>query len=260
MLYTLIFIASPTVKNGFYEYSTLDGVVALSGEWLIYPDVLIDPSQPNAFAPYAEKAQVITVPASFDSTLTKQISVVTYRLRIKVPQDGLYGVRTGDIRYANRMYINGELVGESGVASEDYSLYQSDGKKYIGVAQSDNKILDVVIQVANQKYHTTGLVEAPLFAEYTKIMRHSTIKTVLESTIIIGFLTIGLFYLRSFYRSSQTPAIYFSLFTISQAFYQSLLGERLFELLSGPLPIKLLTALQLSTLFLSTIFTSVALK
>ena len=254
-LYTLVFFTtSPTIKNGSYEYdANSKGVVPLSGDWLVYPDVLIDPSQPNAFAPYAEQAQIITVPSSFESTSTQKIQLATYRLRIKVAEDQLYGVRTEDIRYANRMYINGQLVGESGVPSADLSSYKANAKKYIGVAQSEDRLLDIVIQVANANYHTTGLVQAPMFANYKQMMRHATIKTVLEATIIIGFLTIGLFYLRSFYRSNQTHAVYFSLFTISQAFYQSLLGERLFELISGPLPIRVLTSLQLSILFLSTL-------
>lgn len=255
MLYAVVFFnASPIVSKGHYSYdATTTDVVALTGDWLVYPNILIDPTQPNAFIDYEHQAQMITVPSSFTSQLDHEMIVATYRLRITVAQDALYAIRTGDIRYANRMYINGELVGESGVPSTDPSLYQINAKKYIGVAQSDDRMLDIVIQVANNSYPSTGLVQPPLFGDYNEIIRYTYLKTVLEATIIIGFLAIGLFYFRSFYRSSHKHVSYFSLFAIAQAFYQSLLGERLFELFSGTLSIKVLTTLQLTSLLIATL-------
>lgn len=130
MLYALVFFnASPIVHNGLYNYdATTTDVVALTGDWLVYPDVLIDPTQPDAFAAYDNQARAITVPSSFTSQLNDEMIVATYRLRVTVAQDALYAIRTGDIRYANRMYINGMLAGESGVPSADPSLYKVNAK------------------------------------------------------------------------------------------------------------------------------------
>lgn len=254
MVYTLIFNpVTDVVEQGTYHHPTTDQVVALNGQWVLYPDVLIDPTEPNAFAPYEQYAEPITVPSSLPAA-KKEMVMATYRLQTTVATDGFYALRTGDIRYANRTYMNGELVGQSGVPSTERAHYKASSKKYVGVNKSDNKKIDIVIQVANYDYPTTGIVQAPIFGNYQAITRYTTLHTAFEVMLAVGFFVIGLFYMRVFSRNKHAYAIYFGLYATTLAFYQTLLGERLFEVVTGELPLMTLTAIQLSTFVLASLF------
>ena len=78
----------------------------LNGSWEFYPGVFIDSPSESPIKP-----RYANVPGSLINMREAQVGggyAGTYRLVVKVPAQGAYGIKTGSIRTACRTFINGE--------------------------------------------------------------------------------------------------------------------------------------------------------
>ncbi|MFA5704629.1 MAG: hypothetical protein WCY55_06865 [Anaerovoracaceae bacterium] len=123
--------------------------ILLDGEWELYPGVLIEPGERDgdlresdgdtgesqrsgqagrmgAFAAHRDIRTLIQVPGPWDEALPDggPSGSGTYRLRITVPEEGTYGIKTGTIRTSARIYANGNLLTSIGTPSTDYATYE----------------------------------------------------------------------------------------------------------------------------------------
>lgn len=143
--------------------------IELSGEWEYYPGELITPTvEPNKFDEFQDMKELSLVPGEIN--VEEKGSIGTYRLIIHTPIDQLYAMRINSIRYANKLFLNGEEVGSSGTVSVDAAEYEAYDRKYTGYTESiDNKI-EVVIHIANhRKGSIMGIVRGISFGTTEQI-------------------------------------------------------------------------------------------
>lgn len=236
LLYSFSYFDSDTyiAKNGNLNLSNwnpeVDDIVKLKGEWLFYPGELITPNQDDdVFQSYQSIQQMIPVPKRWDDYIADDSSpfgVGTYRLLIHVPKDDRYGLKINTIRNANKVFINGFEVGNSGFPSKDEKEYQYDYKKYVSLAESKEQLVEVVIQVANKEYIRGGIVQAIDFGTSEDILAKQGFSRWIEAFLISGYLLFALIYFGFYAQQKLSYLLYFILFCIFQAIYVSTVNER----------------------------------
>lgn len=235
-----------------------DGVVQLNGEWLFYPDELITPQENmDVFQSYQSIEQTIPVPKEWDefNGNNSPFGYGTYRLQIHVPKNDRYGMKVNAIRHANKLFINGMEVGYSGVPSKDNQAYQFSYDKYIGIGESNNNLVEVVIQVANKEYRHGGIVEAIDFGTANQIIAKQGLSRLLEAFLISGLILFAFIYIGFYLQQKEyVYLLLFSLFCLSQALYVSTVNERwLFIIFPSIMPTEQF-ALQMTATLLMPLF------
>ena len=244
---------SPLGKNGVIDLSSWDfegkGTLKLNGEWEFYPGELILPEDSRTFESFKELKTIVDVPGSwFDYPSDDEVvyNVGTYRLLVQVPKDDSYGLKTNIIRYANRLYMNGDFVGASGVPTDNVEEYKSNSKMYIGRANSHDNQIEIVFHVASHFYHSGGMVSAVDFGSFDKVLLLRDQNRALDALLIFGYLILGLLFLVIFVQGRKdTYQLFFSLFCLFQGVYVSTLNERLLSLIMPGLGIIQLTSIQM---------------
>lgn len=241
-----------SIQNGHFVYSG-ERVEPLAGEWLFYPDVFLAPDSKELKESTPER---ISVPSSWKGRVAdRPIEIGTYRLLIDVPEKTSYAVRTHHIRYANKMYMNGQLVGQAGQPSTTLDAFRPSRHMYTAHASSREGTIDLIFHVSNMATHPTGgLVDAPLFGT-SPLMNQQTAKMItLDVAIVTSLLLIGFFFLVRATFNKDSVEYYFSLFAFTQGTYQMLRGERLLEMIIGSFSTSLLTTIQFLLITLTSYF------
>lgn len=148
----------------------------MDGFWEFYPGQLVDPeSIDEAFEKY-EKIYV-KVPGDWVTYLNndKSVETGTYRLKIKVPKDGMYGIKTSTIRTSCRIFMNGKEVAGVGSPSLDKNEYSPGSRYEIGFADSVNEIIEVVIHVSSYGYRAGGILKSIRFGSFEAIVKENNL-------------------------------------------------------------------------------------
>ena len=221
----------PEAKNGVLDLSRWhfkkNGNVNLDGEWQFYGGDLITPDKNlHTFNEYNHKLTNIYVPGNWNNQ--KKYRFGTYRLLIKLPQNGTYGVKTDTIRNASRLFMNGVESGETGNPTKHMGKYQYSDEKYVAYSMSKSKELEIVLQVASPDYPVIGIVKSIEFGEQKKIATSKTTDILMDTALFSGYFLLFIMYFVTFFqRRRNLYELYFSLFCLFQGFYISSLNQQL---------------------------------
>lgn len=208
--------------------------VKLEGDWTFYPNLLIPPK--DRLENYNNKKETLHVPFNWETYVERNkegLAVGTYHVKIEVPREGFYGLYIRAIRQASRVFINGVEVGAKGNASTVLSEYQSENDdKYTVFAYSNNKVLDIVIHVANYNYSQPGIVYPIEFGTKNVIQQHYNWKVFIDALVSIGHIVIGVVYILTYIQNrKRKEELFFGFFTISLGFYMAFINQKVFFLL-----------------------------
>lgn len=226
----LIEPSKPKVKNGVMDLKSWnfdeDGIIQLDGEWAFYPGEILKPN--DKF----ENEKYIPVPGNWNKYNSNTRPYGTYRLLIEVPEDDRYGLLMGKIRHSSRIYINGVEVGANGNPTENMQEYQYSDTKYMVFAESINKRLEVVIQVANYKYPTGGIVHSIKLGTDEQIIAKKNLNRLIDAVPISGNLVLSIIYFVAYFQQGKKISeLYFSIFCLLLGLYVSTVSETLVFLL-----------------------------
>ncbi|RJE85076.1 response regulator [Paenibacillus sp. 1011MAR3C5] len=245
MLFTMIFFLGnqnyfhiehkSVVQDGFasIDIGQLDkqSIIKLDGEWAFYPNVLIPPGR--AMSEFEDQRIGIAVPSKWDNLVEPNeegLSVGTYHTIVEVPVEGQYGLYLRTIRQANRIFINGEEVGAKGNPSHRFETFRvENADKYTVFSASENKLLDIVIHVANYNYSKAGILFQVDFGTKSSIENDYNKKLLLDALVSIGYMIFGLIYLISYYQNrKRKEELFFGLFILLLGIYMSFINQKIF--------------------------------
>ncbi|GJM83330.1 hypothetical protein HMSSN139_58260 [Paenibacillus sp. HMSSN-139] len=174
--------------------------IPLEGEWDFYPDALIVPSSEpgNELAGIRGKTS-IPVPGSwrkyFPEEHRSSYYAGTYRLQIFMDEEAAqsaYLLRTGDIKRASAVYINGKWVAGLGRLSENGDDFTPKYMPYtIPVPQGSTKV-DIVIQTASH-VGEGGIVQSIRFGTTSAVNHRIGLSMALQGLLCVVLLVHALY-------------------------------------------------------------------
>lgn len=248
----------PKAEKGTLDVSHLtfedNQLITLDGEWEFYPGVLIEP-RPLAFGEYQEEKKFIKVPDKWDEYIEKNKPYGTYRLIIKTPFAGNFGIKVNMIGFSSKMFVNGNEIGHSGNASENEEEYIFGNARYNAFVNSDENQLELVIHVSSHQVTTGGILRPIKFGPVENILANRDLFKVLDAIVFSGYLIFGLIYLVTYLQQRKNLyELYFSIFCFIQGFYTAAINERLLMLIFPEIGERMLLQWQLMTIHLSVLF------
>lgn len=192
----------PAAKHGIMDLENWDfqkdGNVQLNGKWTLYPNQLLSPKE--IVSAKGKDPLFVDVPSNVK--LAKQginVEYGTYKLTIRSKQDNqVFGISTSFIYSANRIYFNGQLIGQSGSPSNkpDFIAQNRPYTSFFTLHKGDNEL---VVQFSNfGKTPGWGIAKPITFGTQDNILRENKISFLNDSIMITAFFITGLYFLGFF--------------------------------------------------------------
>lgn len=162
---------SQAVEHGAADLSDYnpdrDGVVYLYGEWEFYWNQLLTPGELKNASP-----QYLYVPGSWHRQGDYDVlGYATYRCTFKLPEGSAgLSLRCPVFNSASKVWLNGKLVGETGVVSKDREQYKAELKGLVFSIPDNVQENELVIQIANYSYFSAGFPRTPQIDRTTEIV------------------------------------------------------------------------------------------
>lgn len=158
---------NPNLVNGVAdlrnEEFNKDNLFSLKGQWEFYPGMLFtslndEPSPSNVHKKYLQ------VPGKwndmFSDSSNSAFGYGTYRLRVLVDNydKQTYSILISGVQSSSELYVNGELLGSSGVPAENKEHYTARVVPYSASITTDKSQseIEIVIHTANYAFKNTG--------------------------------------------------------------------------------------------------------
>lgn len=153
---------SSSIDFSGYKFDNAEPV-HLSGQWEFYWNELLEPGDFSGQL----MPEMIHVPGSWHRTSAHpRLGCGTYRVRVKLPgtQDALT-FYVPIINSASKIWINGELMFQTGLVGKSEDTYKAALKSVIVPVPERISELEIVIQVSNFTYYSSGLSSTPILGE-----------------------------------------------------------------------------------------------
>lgn len=184
-------VAQTIVKGRMELTSSIleNGPIKLSGEWFFYWDKLLKSDEIDQHA-----AEWIRVPGSWDNN--KKYPVLghaTYRLLLTLPEnENNLSLYVPIVNASAKIWINGKLMDETGHVSADKKSYEPKLMGTIVALPDQARNLDIIIQVANYSYFSSGLVTSPVLGKtsalFSQINRTNGIENFFAGSLVAMFI------------------------------------------------------------------------
>jgi len=256
-------VKAPVCENGFLDLSNWDfkndGNVKLNGEWEFYPNILLSPKDINS--DIVSKKLYIDVPNPWISKLSNNIisdrGIGTYRLKVRINKEFyMYGLKTTRIRSANKIFVNGREVAQSGnpEASFEYG-YSSNVLPVVAVFPSDSDTLDIIIQVANLDYYNGGIIQSIYFGNDVNILDYYLKINIFDAISISLLLMFGVYYLGIYVkRKNEKHCMYFGIACMTYCYVFATSSEKFFNKFFTIIPFMLILKVNIAAVCLVVYF------
>lgn len=172
------------------QHNFSDGAVALSGPWEFYWNKLLTPSDFNS----DQQPEWFHVPGSWHRQSDHpSLGYGTYRVRILLPEEhpGLV-LYFPIINSAAKIWLNGELVVETGTVSSDREVYQPKLSSSMVPISDTVQVVELIVQVANYTYFNGGIGGTPQLnqsaALFSEMNRTNGIENFFAGSLIAMFI------------------------------------------------------------------------
>ncbi|MFK7693590.1 ATP-binding protein [Paenibacillus sp. HJGM_3] len=249
---------APLASRGTMDLShwsfSEQGVAALDGEWEFYPDRLLDSADfgPGGVAG-TPTPDFVAVPGSWKKKMDT-LGYATYRLQVNVADaQGIYGLKTLSIQMSGRVFVNGQLVGESGVPAEEKRTYSGKNKPIVGYFTLKPGLNEIIVQVANYHSPASSGINHPMFLGDSKQIASLQSKALARDWVMFtSYVIMGLYFIGLYtQRRADYNLIVFGLLSLCFAAFMSTTGERIIYDLFGELPVELFLRVQILSAILA---------
>ncbi|WP_338045668.1 ATP-binding protein [Paenibacillus antarcticus] len=223
-------------KNGMLDLTHWDfasrGLVNLNGEWEFYEDQLLDPSDFIQETPH--KVSYLKVPSIWRGEENSKEGMNrkgygTYRLKVIISnEEEIYGVKLNSVRMSHQLFINGKLEGGIGQPATEKETHTPGNTPYSTFFQTDEREIEIIIQVANYMFMTGGIVNSIQFGMDHDINTLTGIQFGINVSAVMIFGMFGAYHL-NFYllRRREKPYLYSGLYLLALLTIQLFSGEKI---------------------------------
>lgn len=228
--------AQPVAKQGYLDLSGWDfnksGNVKLDGEWELYWDRLLTPSDFKT-AHAASPDGYIRVSSAWEGSIGKvQLSdkgAATYRLKVNLSKSQkAMGIKTTSIRMSSRIFIDGiEVLSSGNPALSKEAGYVMANTPYSTAFYPQNNEIEIIVQVADYDFREGGIVQSIYLGTQTDIYMLAARNNFLNVFLSACLFITGLYYLFVFLgRRKDQSVLYYSIYALTFSFFEILYGEK----------------------------------
>lgn len=192
--------SAPSVREGVLDVGGWDfdenGTLSLDGDWAFYPNVLLTPDQTRSLP---MPRRYLHVPGNWDgwqdgeSAAMKGYGYGTYRLVIRnAPQDRQLAISKNYARFADKLYVGGVQMAESGQTGTSRENYVPRNVPYTVNFSLQETETEVLLQVANFDYKNGGITNSLHFGLAGDIAVKKNVQSALEWMGLVFFMFLGL--------------------------------------------------------------------
>lgn len=227
---------TPVAKQGTLELAdfswTSHTIIPLDGEWEFYPEQLLSPQQIHLMR---IKPIMMQVPGNWDEDVINQGYPMsgkgygTYRLIVRnVPQGEQLAIAKRYVRFADTMYLDGQLMSRSGLPGTSAESYKPRNEPYTIYFHTEQADLEIVLQVANFDFRSGGIYNSIELGYASQIERRTMIQSGLELFIMGIVVIFGLLFFYLYLRLHRDRIqLLYALFFLGFAIIVVTNGERL---------------------------------
>ena len=215
-------IHRPVAKDGVLDLSgwdaARDGPVALDGQWEFYWDRLLAPEDFGPGVAPPEPSGSISLPGTWKGTMLHGQplpgqGLATFRLRLlPAPGNLPLALRIIGIHAAYRLWADGRLIAESGVAGRSPATESPHRSLVLARFTGQDVPIDLVLQVSNHSYRRGGLLY-PILLGLPDQLGQIHIRIWSWGMLFVGSLLImSVYHLVLYFLKRKEPStLYFSL-------------------------------------------------
>ncbi|MGM8213023.1 ATP-binding protein [Virgibacillus sp. W0430] len=185
------------------EMLSSNGQVTLSGEWTFYWDQQLSDAQ---IASGDNNSNIVSVPDvwtryTHNGKRLPGFGHGTYHLKIFVENPGMYGIKIPTLSTASSVYIDDQLIYQSGVAGTNAEQTSAQYKSGLVLFEVKDTEFDLIIHISNYLYARGGMWYALDFGTANQLAQiyaneKSTDLFILGSVLIISIYHLILFTMR----------------------------------------------------------------
>ncbi|WP_338552453.1 histidine kinase [Paenibacillus sp. KS-LC4] len=225
-----------TAKQGILTLPSIEWldkrVVSLDGEWAFYPNQLLSPEE---IKQAKDRPVIMHVPGNWndeehnDGEIMSGKGYGTYRLLVRnVPESMPLAIAKRYIRFSDALYVNGQLLGQSGQPGISTETYQPRNVPYTVYFQSEGTEVEIVLQVANFDFHSGGINDSIDLGLSQRIEARAILQSGLELLTIGIVLILALLFFYLYFRLHRDVLqLLYTFFFIGFALIVFTNGERL---------------------------------
>ncbi|MDI2587691.1 ATP-binding protein [Psychrobacillus sp. NEAU-3TGS] len=212
-----------------YEFDGAEPI-EMNGEWEFVPNKLVDSTAFDKQQSYQVEVPSLWTNYDLDGQKLSKYTSGTYRLKILLNDSPeILGIKTTNIRMSNAIYIDGQLLGSSGIPAED-STYIPHNIPYVSYFSPNDKELEMIVQVANFDYASGGGILGSIFiGDQDGIGNLRDRSLAYDWVTIAAFSTMFIYFLGTFLHARiGVEQLFFSLFCFANVLYAVSHGEKVF--------------------------------
>jgi len=205
-------VDQPKAADGVVDLSRWDfergGVVTLDGGWLWYWKRLLSPAD---FAQAQTATGVYDVPSAWngrtvDGAALSTDGFATFRLTIKVPGPGRYGVKLLFDKTAYRLWADDTLLIENGTVGETPETTRARSVGRFATFDTAGDTVHLTLQLSAAGYYLGGARDSVLFAPAAQMSQLVEARRI-QAGFVIGALTIiGIYQFAMYFLRRADPA------------------------------------------------------
>lgn len=216
------------VRYGILDLSQEKDIslINLDGAWEFYPNVFL--TEPEDFPATKTYVRVPGKLSGLPSTEEHKGLGGTYRLTIKIPEDGDYGIKSKTIRNAARVILNGEESYKIGNPALEEAEHVQGSRHSLGFVRSENKEIEIIIHSSSHIAREGGIIKSIVFGNYKDILQLDRNDRALDGLVIVICAVIAIHSVLSWsVRPDEKFLLYAGLTSLLMGLYYSTIQEQL---------------------------------
>ncbi|MBD2861712.1 ATP-binding protein [Paenibacillus oceani] len=232
------FPKQPVAEQGILNASLWNfsqyGTFRLDGEWEVYWNQFLEPE--HFQSPQLREPEYYPVPKSWDARSGADFA--TFRLIVQLPQDsGITALRIPPIASAYKLWINGQAVAESGIASTSSSGTVPEESVRTVYFQSSGANAEILFQISNFVQRKGGIWASIEIGNDRQIAGLTNLRNSFDAFIFGCLLLAGIYHISLYwFRRKNKLALYFGLYCFLTSLRLLVVGEVLLALLAPDFP------------------------
>ncbi|MBN2807792.1 MAG: 7TM-DISM domain-containing protein, partial [Prolixibacteraceae bacterium] len=219
--------------KGVFDFSKTDFDIhklnGLSGNVAFYWNRLLEPDQTDQQEPNG----LIHIPGIWNGYPVNGEAIggfgyATYQFKILLPDNDLYALKIKEFENAYKLWINGQLMTETGIVGESKATMSPSWKRKMVLYKPTCKELDVVIQISNFQHRKGGADDLMVFGKADSIINYRNSLVGIELFLFGVLFIIGAYhFVMYFFMPKDRSLLYFSLICLTMIIRLITTGEKI---------------------------------